>query len=71
MTALTRKSLEQTVGLLRSLERSVNADDVRQMLLSYLKDFGVEYFFAGTIPTPGMTARQQQGHVLLASYPEE
>lgn len=71
MTALPRKSLEQTVGLLRSMERSVNADDVRQFLLSYLKDFGVEYFFAGTIPTPGMTARQQQGHVLLASYPDE
>ena len=66
---MTRKSLDQTMDFLRAVGRTANADDLRQLMLAVLGDYGVEYFFAGTIPIPGMTSRQQRGHVLLASYP--
>ena len=66
---MSRKSLDQTIEFLKAMDRTGSATDVRDFLLASLKAFGVEYFFAGTIPTPGATARQQQGHVLLSSYP--
>ena len=66
---MSSKSLDQTIEFLKAMDRTASADDVRDFLLASLKAFGVEYFFAGTIPTPGTLARQQQGHVLLSSYP--
>lgn len=68
---MTRKALDQTMDFLRSMDRTASAEDVRQFLLSALKDFGVEYLLAGTIPLPGMMARQQQAHVLLTTHPPE
>lgn len=68
---MSRKTLDQTMDFLRAVGRTANSDDVRRLLLSALGDYGVEYFFAGTIPNPGMTSRQQRGHLLLGSYPDE
>ena len=66
---MSRKSLDQTIEFLKAMDRTASADDVREFLHASLQTFGVDYVFAGTIPVPGATARQQQGHMLLSSYP--
>lgn len=68
---MTRKSLDQTLGFLRSLDRTANADEVARLLVSELSDLGVAHVMAGTVPTRGTPSRQQGGHVLLNTFPSD
>jgi LuxR family quorum sensing-dependent transcriptional regulator len=68
---MTRKSLDQTLGFLRSLDRTASADDVARLLVSELSDLGVAHVMAGTVPTRGTPSRQQNGHVLLNTFPSD
>lgn len=68
---MTRKSLDQTLGFLRSLDRTASGDDVAKLLVAELADLGVAHIMAGTVPARGTPARQQQGHVILNTFPME
>lgn len=68
---MTRKSLDQTLGFLRSLDRTASAEDVARVLVAELGDLGVGHVMAGTVPARGTPARQQRGHVLLNTFPAE
>lgn len=66
---MTRKSLDQTLGFLRSLDRTASTDDVARLLVAELADLGVGHVMAGTVPGRGTPSSQQNGHVLLNTFP--
>lgn len=68
---MSRKSLDLTLGFLRSMDRSASSDDVSRLLLASLGSFGIEHLMAGTVPMPGTPSRQQRAHVLLDTMPVE
>ncbi len=68
---MTRKSLDQTLSFLRSLDRTASADDVARLLVTELADLGVTHVMAGTVPTRGTPSRQQNAHVFLNTFPTD
>lgn len=70
-TRVTRKSLDQTLGFLRSLDRTASGEDVARVLAAELADLGVAHIMAATVPGRGTSVRQQRGHVLLNTFPME
>ena len=68
---MMRKSLDQTLGFLRSLDRTASSADVAALILAELADLGVENVMAGTVPAPGTPVRQHQNHVLMNTFPAE
>ncbi|KQP73162.1 MULTISPECIES: autoinducer binding domain-containing protein [unclassified Methylobacterium] len=68
---MTRKALDQTLGFLRSLDRTASVDDVARLLVTELAAFGVAHAMAGTVPGKGTPARQQQSHILVNTFPSE
>lgn len=68
---MTRKALDQTLGFLRALDRTASTDDVGRLLVTEFAAHGVSHAMAGTIPRKGTPARQQHGHILVNTFPEE
>ncbi|MCJ2037095.1 helix-turn-helix transcriptional regulator [Methylobacterium sp. J-068] len=68
---MSRKALDQTLGFLRSLDRTASIDEVARLLLTELADLGIAHAMAATIPRRGTPARQQQGHILVNTFPNE
>lgn len=68
---MTRKTLDQTLDFLRSLDRTASAEDVARLLLIELADVGVTHVIAGTVPPHGMRTFRMQDHILLNTYPVE
>ena len=68
---MTRKSLDQTLGFLRSLDRTASSADVAALIVAELAELGVEHVMAGTVPPPGTPVRQHQNHVLMNTSPAE
>jgi LuxR family quorum sensing-dependent transcriptional regulator len=68
---MTRRALDQTLGFLRSLDRTGNTEEVGRLLVSEFAAHGVAHAMAGTVPRKGTPARQQNGHVLVNTFPEE
>jgi LuxR family transcriptional regulator, quorum-sensing system regulator BjaR1 len=68
---MTRKALDQTLGFLRSLDRTTSIDEVSRLLLTEFADYGIAHAMAGTVPQRGTVARQQQGHILVNTFPTE
>lgn len=68
---MMRKSLDQTLGFLRSLDRTASSADVAALVVAELADLGVEHVMAGTVPAPGTPVRQHQKHVLMNTFPAE
>lgn len=68
---MSRKSLDQTLGFLRSLDRTGSAQDVAQALDDSLASLGIEHVMAGIVPAPGTRRHLHRGHVLINTYPEE
>lgn len=67
---MSRKALDQTLGFLRSLDRTASTDEVARLLLTEFADLGIAHVMAGTVPQRGTPARQQQGHVLVNTFPD-
>ncbi|MBX9934709.1 MAG: LuxR family transcriptional regulator [Methylobacterium sp.] len=68
---MTRKSLDQTLGFLRSLDRTASSGDVASLLMAELADLGVSHVMAGTVPVPGTPVRHHRNHVLINTFPME
>lgn len=68
---MTRKSLDQTLGFLRSLDRTASSADVAALIVAEFSDLGVEHVMAGTVPVRGTPARQHQTHVMMNTFPTE
>lgn len=68
---MTRKSLDQTLGFLRALDRTASSDDVAALLLAELSDLGVAHVLAGTVPAPGTPAREHRNYILMNTMPAE
>jgi len=68
---MSRKTFDQTIELLRQLDRARDAADISRQLVQATRRFGAEYLLAGTLPVPGASRRQQLSHVLLDQWPPE
>ncbi len=66
---MSRKTFDQTLEFIRDLDRARDPADVCATLLRTAGRFGFEHVFAGTIPTPGLSRRQQKAHVVLDHWP--
>ncbi|WP_349370269.1 LuxR family transcriptional regulator [Salinarimonas sp.] len=68
---MSRRSLDQTLEITRSIDRARSPADIAEALLFTGARFGFERVLAGTMPAPGSTRSQQLAHVLLADWPDE
>jgi LuxR family quorum sensing-dependent transcriptional regulator len=66
---MSRKSLDQTLEFIRTVDRARSPADVCGRVLRVARRFGAEHVLAGTIPLPGESQRQQRGHILLQHWP--
>jgi LuxR family quorum sensing-dependent transcriptional regulator len=66
---MARRSLDQTLELMRTLDRAHGEADVCKAVLNTARRFGAEYVLAGTIPIPGAQPREQRSHVVLEHWP--
>ena len=63
------KAIDVTYGLFQAFDRAGSVGDLNRTLLSAVSKLGVESTFAGIIPMPGTSRRDQAAHVLLDSTP--
>jgi len=68
---MSRRSLDETLSAIAAIDRAGSADAVAETVLSIVKPFGFSHVFAGTIPTPGMSAQQQVANVVLHRWPDK
>ena len=63
------KALDVTYGLFKAFDRAGSVGELDRTLLGAVSKLGVESTFAGIIPIPGTSRRDQAAHVLLDSTP--
>ncbi|WP_375463039.1 autoinducer binding domain-containing protein [uncultured Methylobacterium sp.] len=63
------KSIDRTYGLFQAFDRAASVQELNRCLLGAVGKLGVESTFAGVIPVPGTSRRDQAAHVLLDSTP--
>src|SRR5947209_4630779 len=68
---MSRRSLDETLSAIAAIDRAGSADAVAETVLSIVRPFGFSHVFAGTIPTPGMSAQQQVANVVLHRWPDK
>ncbi|MBZ6075994.1 helix-turn-helix transcriptional regulator [Microvirga puerhi] len=68
---MSRKSLDQTIELIRRLDRARSPVEICGLLLPILGRFGADHVFAGLIPNPGSSRQQQLSNVILDYWPKE
>lgn len=68
---MSRKSLDLTLGFLRSIDRTASTTDVASVLIDGLQGFGIEHLIATTIPAPQTPRHLHRAHILLNTYPAE
>jgi LuxR family quorum sensing-dependent transcriptional regulator len=66
---MSRHTLDQTLEVVRHLERARTGAEICAVLLRFAARFGAEHVLAGTIPIPGENRRQQRDHVILDHWP--
>lgn len=67
---MSRKSLDLTLGFLRSLDRTASTQDVALALNENLASLGIAHVLAGMVPAPGTRRHLHRGHVLINTYPD-
>ncbi|MBY0381424.1 MAG: LuxR family transcriptional regulator [Xanthobacteraceae bacterium] len=68
---MTRTVLDQTLAIIRTIERAQSPAAVSSSLLSVATRFGFTKVLAGIIPRPGMTPEQQVANVVLHDWPDQ
>lgn len=68
---MSRKSLDQTLEFMQSVDRARTDEELCGSLLQISRRFGFAHVLAGTIPRAGASRTQQLSHVVLADWPDE
>lgn len=65
------RRLKDTCETLINMQKCRTHREIRDYLLDYLRDSGVNHLLAGVIPPPQSSRCKQLSHVLLDAWPEE
>ncbi len=68
---MSRKSLDLTLDILKSLDRAHSREDILRALMPRLRSFGIEYIISAMIPQNRLPARTQKNYVILENTSEE
>lgn len=68
---MSRKSLDLTLEILKSLDRAHSREDILRALMPRLNGFGIEYIISAMIPQKRLPARTQKNFVILENTSEE
>lgn len=68
---MSRKSLDLTLDILKSLDRAHSREDILRALMPRLRHFGIEYIISAMIPQNRLPARTQKNFVILENTSEE
>lgn len=68
---MSRKSLDLTLEILKSLDRAHSRDDILRAIMPRLRAFGIEYIISAMIPQKRLPARTQKNYVILENTSEE
>ena len=68
---MSRKSLDLTLEILKSLDRAHSREDILRAIMPRLRPFGIEYIISAMIPQNRLPARSQKNYLILENTPEE
>ncbi|MFF8800177.1 MULTISPECIES: autoinducer binding domain-containing protein [unclassified Methylobacterium] len=68
---MSRKSLDLTLEILKSLDRAHSREDVLRAIMPRLNSFGIEYVISSMIPIKRLPARTQKNYVIVENTPAE
>ncbi len=68
---MSRKSLDLTLDILKSLDRAHSREDILRALMPRLSGFGIEYIISAMIPQHRLPARTQKNFVILENTSDE
>ena len=69
--AMSRKSLDLTLEILKSLDRAHSREDILRAIMPRLNAFGIEYIISAMIPQKRLPARSQKNFVILENTSDE
>lgn len=68
---MSRKSLDLTLEILKSLDRAHSREDILRAIMPRLNALGIEYVISAMIPLKRLPARTQKNYIILENTSDE